>query len=376
MIISSPSDFREAARAHLPRFLFDYADGGANAETTLKRNVADLAAIALRQRVLRDVADIDLTTTLFDRRMPLPVALGPVGIAGMYRRRGEVQAARAANAAGLPFTLSTVGLCSLTEIRAATDGPLWFQLYVIRDRAFMRDLIATAKAQRAEALVFTVDMPVPGARYRDAHSGMSGPNAPLRRVLQAMGKPRWAWDVGICGRPHQLGNLTPVLGKSSGMNDYMGWLGANFDPSIAWRDLEWIRAAWDGPLIIKGILDPEDARAAVDIGADGIVVSNHGGRQLDGVLSSAAALPAIAEVVGGSIPILADSGVRSGLDVVRLLALGADGVLLGRLWLFALAAGGESGVAQMLGLIEKEMRVAMALTGVRDIASIDASILC
>ncbi|MFT3978382.1 MAG: FMN-dependent L-lactate dehydrogenase LldD [Sphingomonas bacterium] len=376
MIISSPSDFREAARARLPRFLFDYADGGANAETTLKRNVADLAAIALRQRVLRDVADIDLTTTLFGRRMPLPVALGPVGIAGMYRRRGEVQAARAANAAGLPFTLSTVGLCSLTEIRAATDGPLWFQLYVIRDRAFMRDLIATAKAQRAEALVFTVDMPVPGARYRDAHSGMSGPNAPLRRVLQAMGKPRWAWDVGICGRPHQLGNLTPVLGKSSGMNDYMGWLGANFDPSIAWRDLEWIRAAWDGPLIIKGILDPEDARAAVDIGADGIVVSNHGGRQLDGVLSSAAALPAIAEVVGGSIPILADSGVRSGLDVVRLLALGADGVLLGRLWLFALAAGGESGVAQMLGLIEKEMRVAMALTGVRDIASIDASILC
>ena len=376
MIISSPSDFREAARARLPRFLFDYADGGANAETTLERNVADLTAIALRQRVLRDVADIDLTTTLFGRRMPLPVALGPVGIAGMYRRRGEVQAARAANGAGLPFTLSTVGLCPLTEIRAATDGPLWFQLYVIRDRAFMRDLIATAKAQRAEALVFTVDMPVPGARYRDAHSGMSGPNAPLRRVLQAMGKPRWAWDVGICGRPHQLGNLTPVLGKSSGMNDYMGWLGANFDPSIAWRDLEWIRAAWDGPLIIKGILDPEDARAAVDIGADGIVVSNHGGRQLDGVLSSAAALPAIAKVVGGGIPVLADSGVRSGLDVVRLLALGADGVLLGRLWLFALAAGGESGVAQMLGLIESEMRVAMALTGVRDIASIDASILC
>ncbi|QKR99740.1 FMN-dependent L-lactate dehydrogenase LldD [Sphingomonas sp. CL5.1] len=375
MIISSPSDFREAAKARLPRFLFDYADGGANAEATLKRNVADLAAIALRQRVLRDVADIDLTTTLFGRRMPLPVALGPVGIAGMYRRRGEVQAARAAKGAGLPFTLSTVGLCSLTEIRAATDGPLWFQLYVIRDRAFMRDLIATAKAQRAEALVFTVDMPVPGARYRDAHSGMSGPNAPLRRVLQAMGRPRWAWDVGICGRPHQLGNLTPVLGRSSGMNDYMGWLGANFDPSIAWRDLEWIRAAWDGPLIIKGILDPDDARAAVDIGADGIVVSNHGGRQLDGVLSSAAALPAITKAVKGSIPILADSGVRSGLDVVRLLALGADGVLLGRLWLFALAAGGESGVARMLALVEREMRVAMALTGVRDIASIDASIL-
>ena len=373
--IASTLDFQRAAKARLPRFLFDYADGGAYAEQTLRRNTADLADIALRQRVLQDVATIDLSTTLFGRQMPLPVALAPIGIGGMYRRRGETQAARAANARGLPFTLSTVGLCGIDEVRRATDGPLWFQLYVLRDRGFMRDLIANAKAAGAEALVFTVDMPVPGARYRDAHSGMSGPRAPLRRLLQAMGRPGWAWDVGLRGRPHRLGNLEPVLGKASGMNDYMGWLGANFDPSIQWRDLDWIRTAWDGPLIIKGILDPDDARAAAEVGADGIVVSNHGGRQLDGVLSTARALPAIADAVGDRLTVLADSGVRSGLDVVRMLALGAHGVLLGRAWLYALAARGEAGVTQLLDLIEKEMRVAMTLTGVNTIAKIDRSIL-
>jgi len=373
--IASTLDFQRAAKARLPRFLFDYADGGAYAEQTLRRNTADLADIALRQRVLQDVATIDMSTTLFGRAMPLPVALAPIGIGGMYRRRGETQAARAANARGLPFTLSTVGLCGIDEVRRATDGPLWFQLYVLRDRGFMRELIANAKAAGAEALVFTVDMPVPGARYRDAHSGMSGRHAPLRRLMQAIGRPGWAWDVGLRGRPHRLGNLEPVLGKASGMNDYMGWLGANFDPSIQWRDLDWIRAAWDGPLIIKGILDPQDARAAADVGADGIVVSNHGGRQLDGVLSTARALPAIADAVGDRLTVLADSGVRSGLDVVRMLALGAHGVLLGRAWLYALAARGEAGVMQLLDLIEKEMRVAMTLTGVNTIAKIDRSIL-
>ena len=376
MIVASTLDFREAARRRLPRFLFDYADGGAYAEQTLRRNVSDLADIALRQRVLRNVADIDLSTTLFGRRMAMPVGLGPVGIAGMYHRRGETQVARAAARADIPYCLSTVSICPLAEVkRASGTGPLWFQLYVIRDRAFMRDLIATARAEGAEALVFTVDMPVPGARYRDAHSGMSGPWSGAKRVMQALGRPRWAWDVGLHGRPHQLGNLEPVLGKSSGLNDYMGWLGANFDPSIAWADLDWIRSAWDGPLIIKGILDADDAREAVAIGADGIVVSNHGGRQLDGVPSTARALPAIADAVRGAVTILADSGIRSGLDVLRMLALGADGVLLGRAWLFALAAQGEAGVDLLLTLIEREMRVAMALTGVRSLAEIDRSIL-
>jgi L-lactate dehydrogenase (cytochrome) len=372
MIIASTLDFREAARRRLPRFLFDYADGGANSEYTLKRNVQDLGDIALRQRVLQGGGCVDLKTTLFGRERPLPVMLAPVGIAGMYRRRGETQAARAAKAAGIPFTLSTVSLCSLTEVvQAAGSEHLWFQLYVTRDRAFMRDLLAKAQSLGVQTLVFTVDMPVPGSRYRDARSGMSGPRAPVRRILQAMGKPGWAWDVGLRGRPHRLGNLEPLLGKASGLNDYMGWLGANFDPSIVWKDLDWIRAGWKGPLIIKGVLDPEDARAAADIGADGIVVSNHGGRQLDGVLSSTRALPAIVDAVGDRLTVLADSGVRSGLDVVRMLALGARGVLLGRAWLFALAAGGEAGVAQLLDLISREMRVAMTLTGAQRIADIN-----
>ena len=375
MNIAAPSEFRAAAKRRLPRFLFDYADGGAYAEATMRANVQDLAGIALRQRVLRNVDAIDLITSLFGRKQALPVVLGPVGISGMYHRRGEVQAARAASAAGIPFCLSTVSLCPLAEVTRAASGPVWFQLYVIRDREFMRDMLSVAKEQGAQALVFTVDMPVPGARYRDAHSGMSGPNAGVRRLWQAATHPRWAWDVGVRGRPHTLGNLAKVLGKDNGLNDYMGWLGRNFDPSVTWADLDWIRAAWDGPLIIKGILDPDDAHAAVEQGADGIVVSNHGGRQLDGVLSTARALPAIADAVGDRLTVLADGGVRSGLDVVRMLALGADGVLLGRAWLWALAAEGEAGVAKLLRLIEAEMRVAMALTGVRSIADINRSIL-
>jgi L-lactate dehydrogenase (cytochrome) len=374
VIISSANDFKEAARRRVPRFLFDYADGGAYAEHTMHRNSADLAEIALRQRVLKDVASIDLKTALFGREMALPVALGPVGISGMFARRGELQAARAAQKSGVPMCLSTVSICSIEEVAKCAD-PFWFQLYVIRDRDFMKDLIARAKAAGAEALVFTVDMPVPGARYRDAHSGMSGPNAALRRFVQAAFKPRWAFDVGLFGRPHMLGNLLPVLGKDSGLNDYMGWLGRNFDPSIQWKDLDWIRQEWDGPLIIKGILDPEDAREAAAIGADGIVVSNHGGRQLDGVWSSARALPAIADAVAGRLTVLADGGVRNGLDVVRMLALGADGVLLGRAWLWALAAQGEAGVAKLLQLIAAEMNVAMTLTGVNRIDAIDRSIL-
>ena len=375
MIVSSTTDFREAARRRLPRFLFDYIDGGAYAERTLGRNVSDLADLSLRQRVLKDVSKVDTSTTLFGHDQTLPVALAPVGLTGMYARRGECQAAKAAAAKGVPFCLSTVSVCDVNEVSKASPAPIWFQLYVLRDRAFMRDLLAKATDAGATALVFTVDMPVPGARYRDAHSGMSGPNAAARRLVQAAFKPAWAWDVGVMGRPHTLGNVAPVLGKNSGLEDFMGWLGANFDPSIQWKDLDWIRDQWKGPLIIKGVLDPEDAKAAADIGADGVVVSNHGGRQLDGVLSSARALPAIAEAVGDRLTVLADSGVRSGLDVVRMLALGAKGVLLGRAWVYALAARGGPGVTQLLDLIEKEMRVAMALTGVNTLDQIDSSIL-
>ena len=378
MTAASILDYRALAQRRLPRFLFDYIDGGSYAEVTLERNIADLRNIALRQRVLRDVSDIDLTTTLFGHKLAMPVALAPIGLAGMNARRGEVQAARAAEEAGIPFTLSTVSACPLAEVSAGTTQPFWFQLYMIRDRAFMRDLLAQAKAAKCSALVFTVDMPLPGSRYRDYRSGLAG--APglagsLRRGWQGAMHPRWAWDVGIMGRPHQLGNVVPVLNGKTGLNDFFAWMRDNFDPAVSWADLDWVRAAWDGPLIIKGILDPDDATLAAEHGADGIVVSNHGGRQLDGVPSTACALPPIVDAVGDRLTVLADGGIRSGLDVVRMLALGAKGVLLGRAWAYALAAAGQGGVAHMLQLIDAEMRVAMALTGVTRVDAITSDAL-
>jgi L-lactate dehydrogenase (cytochrome) len=370
MIISSTHDYRLAAKRRLPPFLFHYIDGGAYDEHTLARNVADLRDLALRQRVLKEVGDVDLSARLFGEAVSLPVALAPVGLTGMYARRGEVQAARAAASRGVPFTLSSVSVCPIEEVQPALTRPMWFQLYVLRDRGFMKNALERAWAAGVRTLVFTVDMPVPGARYRDRHSGMSGPFAAWRRMLQAVTHPRWAWDVGLRGRPHDLGNVSAYLGHRIHLEDYIGWLGENFDPAIGWRDLEWIREFWKGSMVLKGILDAEDAREAARFGADGIVVSNHGGRQLDGVLSSARALPAIADAVQGDLTILADSGVRSGLDVVRLLALGADGVLLGRAFVYALAAAGEQGVAHVLDLIASEMRVAMTLTGARAVGEI------
>ena len=375
MIISSPSDYREAARRKLPPFLFHYIDGGAYAEHTLRRNVEDWRDVALRQRVLQDMSSLSLETPLFDETLRLPIVLAPVGLTGMYARRGEVQAARAAASRGVPFTLSTVSVCPIEEVAPAIDRPMWFQLYVLRDRGFMKNALERAKAVGVKTLVFTVDMPTPGARYRDAHSGMSGPNAEMRRMIQAMTHPAWAWDVGVRGRPHDLGNVSRYLGKATGLADYIGWLGANFDPSISWKDLQWIRDAWDGPMIIKGVLDPQDARDAVAFGADGIVVSNHGGRQLDGVLSSARALPAIADAVQGDLKILVDSGIRNGLDVVRALALGADAVMLGRAFIYALAARGQAGVGDLLDLFEKEMRVAMTLTGAKSVSALDRTLI-
>ncbi len=375
MIISASTDYRAAAQRRLPPFLFHYADGGAYAEHTLEHNVSDLSDIALRQRVLKNMSELSLETTLFNETLSMPVALAPVGLTGMFARRGEVQAARAADKKGIPFTLSTVSVCPIEEVVPAIKRPMWFQLYVLRDRGFMKNALERAQAAGCSTLVFTVDMPVPGARYRDAHSGMSGPNAALRRMWQAVTHPGWAWDVGLLGRPHDLGNISTYRGSPTGLADYIGWLGNNFDPSISWKDLEWIRDFWQGPMVIKGILDAEDAKDAVRFGADGIVVSNHGGRQLDGVLSSAKALPAIADAVKGDLAILADSGVRNGLDVVRLIALGADTVLLGRAFLYALSTAGEAGVTNLLNLIEKEMRVAMTLTGAKSIREITGDLL-
>lgn len=378
MKAASVLDYRQLALRRLPRFLFDYIDGGSYAEVTLRGNVAELERIALRQRILRDVSAIDLSASLFGQQLAMPVALAPIGLAGLAARRGEVQAARAAEAAGIPFCLSTVSACPLAEVTRGVTKPFWFQLYMIRDRGFMRDLLAAAKDAQCSALMFTVDMPVPGSRYRDIRSGLAG--APglagdLRRFAQAAVRPGWAWDVGLLGRPHVLGNVAPVLKGRTGLEDFFAWMRANFDPTVTWKDLEWVRANWDGPLILKGILDPEDAKAVADLGADGLVVSNHGGRQLDGALPTALALPPIADAVADRLTVLADGGVRSGLDVVRMLALGAKGVLLGRAWAYALGGGGQAGVAHMLRLIEAEMRVAMALTGFTSVGAIDRSAL-
>jgi L-lactate dehydrogenase (cytochrome) len=351
-------DYRALAKARLPHFLFEYLDGGSYDEVTLRRNVEDLGSIAVRQRVLRDVSNINLATTLFGKEWAMPVGLGPIGLAGLYARRGEVQAARAAAAANVPFALSTVGGCSLREVAASGHVP-WYQLYFVKDRGFVASMIETAKDSGCAALILTVDLAVPGSRYRDARAAGGG----LRRAMQLLSRPNWLWDVGIRGRPISLGNLEPIVGKRAPLSDFQAWIHANFDPSVSWNDVQWVRKQWDGPLIIKGILDADDALEAASNGADAIVVSNHGGRQLDGALSTARALPQVAEAIGGRMPVLVDGGVRSGLDVARMLALGADFVLLGRAWAYALAAAGGPGVAHALKLIESEMRVAMALTG-------------
>lgn len=366
-------DYREKARRRLPHFLFEYIDSGSYAEVTLRRNVEDLARVALRQRVLRDVSQIDVSTELFGEKLAMPVMLGPVGLAGLNARRGETQAVRAAHDAGTQFCLSTLSACSLDEVARSAQRPFWFQLYVTRDRGFLRDLMAKVREHNCSALVLTVDIPVGGARYREHRSGMAAAAGPLgmaRRAWQAAQRPAWAWDVGVMGRPHQLGNVAPLFGPKATLGQFMAWLGANFDPSVSWKDIDFIRSEWSGPLIIKGILDVEDARQAVKFGADGIIVSNHGGRQLDGALSTVRALPSIVDAVSSDLTVLVDGGVRSGLDVVRMLALGAKGVLLGRAWAYALAGGGHRGVAHVLTLIEAEMRAAMALTGITSVGDI------
>jgi L-lactate dehydrogenase (cytochrome) len=364
------ADYRALAKARLPHFLFEYVDGGSYDEVTLERNIADLRAVALRQRVLRDVSAIDLTTSLLGKQWAMPVGLGPVGLSGMYARRGEVQAARAACDANVPFCLSTVSICSVEETTQAAPGH-WFQLYFVKDRGYVAALIERAEAAGCGALVLTVDLAVPGSRYRDARAAGGG----LRRFAELLARPTWLWDVGLKGKPHSFGNLEAIVGRDAPLADFQAWIGANFDASVTWSDVEWVKQQWPGPLIIKGLLDPEDARQAVAAGADAIVVSNHGGRQLDGVSSTARALPRVAEAIGGRLPVLVDGGVRSGLDVVRMLALGADFVLLGRAWAFALAAGGGAEVARMLKLVEAEIRVAMALTGVTRIDEIGSGVI-
>ena len=371
-------DLRAAARKRLPRFLFDYVDGGSFGEIALRRNSAAVQAVTLRQRVLNDVSQSDLTTSLFGQSMAMPVMLAPIGMGGMLARRGETQAIRAAEAADIPFIMSTVALCSYEEALARARRAFWFQLYVAKDRSVVMDILARVREGGSPVLFMTVDLPMPGPRWRDQRSGLSGPPGfagQWRRWSQVALHPRWTLDVGLRGRPHALGNLVRYMQGNVRLTDFLAWSGRNFDPSVSWKDLEFIRQHWPGKLVLKGIMDVEDARRAADIGADGLVVSNHGGRQLDATMGTAQALPAIAQAVGDWLTVLADGGVRSGLDVLKMLALGAKGVLIGRLWAFALAAGGEQAVAGMLDQLARELRAALALTGCPGVAEAGPHIL-
>jgi L-lactate dehydrogenase (cytochrome) len=362
---ASVSDYRELARRRLPKIFFEYIDGGSYAEATLGRNVADMEAIALRQRVMRDMSKLDMGVTSLGQSFSMPVGLAPVGMAGMYARRGETQAARAAAAAGIPMCLSTVSLCSLEEV-AGTGTPPWFQLYVLKDRGFMRDLLGRAKAAGCPVLVFTVDLPTPGARYRDVRSGFtgaSGISGALNQAWDGITHPAWMWDVWANGRPHTLGSVAAAIEGKGRVTDYLSWIARNFDRSVTWKDLDWVREVWDGPIVVKGVLDVADAKDAVNAGAQGLVVSNHGGRQLDGVRSSISALPKIAQAVGSDLEVYMDGGVRSGLDVLKAMALGARTCFVGRAWAYALGAGGEAQITKMLGTLRSELAVAMILTG-------------
>ncbi len=378
LVPASVRDHRELARRRLPRQLFDYIDGGAYEESTLRANESDLAAIGLRQRVLRDVSDLQLGTTVMGVPFTIPVMLAPVGLCGMFARRAEVQAARAAEAFGVPFCESTVSICSIEEVAAATSAPFWYQLYVMRDRSFAEGLMARAASAGCQVLVLTVDFPVVGERYRDTRNGMTVPVGPLGQAIKGVDLVRhvsWLRDVALGGKPLTFGNLEEAVPGATTPEAFKSWVDSQFDPSVTWDDLAWVREHWSGKVVLKGVLDAEDARRAVDEGVDAVVVSNHGGRQLDDTTSTVRALPAVAAAVGDRADVLVDGGVRSGLDVVKMLALGARACLIGRPWAWAVAGGGQRGVTHVLDTMRQELAVAMALCGATDVADLDPSVL-
>jgi L-lactate dehydrogenase (cytochrome) len=371
-------DYRELARRRLPRQLFDYVDGGAYEESTMRANRTDLDALLLRQRVMRDVSRREQRVTVLGQELDMPVILAPVGLGGMMARRAEVQAARAAHSAGIPFVESTVSICSIEEVAAATPRPPWFQLYVMRDRGYAEDLMARARAVSAPVLVLTVDLAVVGARHRDTRNAVIGTHPAwitARRAFDLVSHAQWVRNVPIEGRPLTFGNLEKAVPEARTPDAFKEWVDGQFDPSVTWDDVAWVREHWDGRLIVKGVLDPEDARRAVDAGVDGLVVSNHGGRQLDSVPSTARALPGIVDAVGDQTEVLADGGIRTGLDVVKMIALGARAVLIGRAWAWSVAARGEAGVSHVLEVIKADIDVALGLTGSNSFADLDRSSL-
>jgi len=368
-IILSVDDLRRLARRKIPRAIFDYADGGSYDERTIRRNAADLDAMSFRQRVMVDVSKISLATTLLGAPVSMPLGIGPTGLAGLFHADGEILGARAAAACGIPFCLSTMSICSIEDVREATQAPFWFQQYLMKDRGFNQELIDRAAAARCSALMLTLDLQVIGERRRDPRNGLTiPPKLTLRNAWDVATKPTWAMQV-LFGKRRTFGNLIGRIGGSSGINTLAEWIATQFDASANWHDVEWVRSRWPGKLIMKGILDAEDARLAVAAGADAIVVSNHGGRQLDGAPSSISVLAEIVEAVGGRCEVLFDGGVRSGQDIAKALALGARGALIGKSFLYALSAAGETGVTKAVEIMRNELRVTLALTGT---ASIDA----
>jgi L-lactate dehydrogenase (cytochrome) len=374
-VITCIDDLRQLARRRVPRAFFDYADRGSYSEQTLRANRDDLLRLKLRQRVLVDVSARDLSTTIVGEPAPLPLSLAPIGLCGMQHGDGEILSARAAQAAGIPFTLSTMSICSIEDVAAAVDKPFWFQLYVMRDRGFVRSLIERAIAAKCSALVLTLDLQVLGQRHADVKNGMTvPPEIRIKNVLDIMTKPAWALGV-LRGKRKNFGNLAGHVHGMESVNSLAQWIAGQFDPALNWSDVEWVRSLWPGKLILKGVLDVEDARLAAKTGASAIVVSNHGGRQLDGAPSSISALPKIVDAVGGDIEVMFDGGIRTGQDVLRALALGARSCMIGRAYIYGLGAAGQAGVTKAIDVIRQELDVSMALTGTRRVTDIDRRVL-
>jgi L-lactate dehydrogenase (cytochrome) len=374
-VITTIEDLRVLARKRVPRMFYDYADAGSWTESTYRANEEDFAKIKFRQRVAVNLVDRTTRSTMAGQQVAMPVALAPTGLTGMQHADGEILAARAAERFGVPFTLSTMSICSIEDVAAHTTKPFWFQLYVMKDREFINRLIDRAKAARCSALVLTLDLQVLGQRHKDIRNGMSAPpKLTVANLLNLATKPRWCMNILRTPR-RQFGNIVGHATSVSDMSSLSSWTSQQFDPALSWDDVEWIKQRWGGKLIIKGIMDPTDARRAVDSGADALIVSNHGGRQLDGAQSSIGALPAIVEAVGKQIEVHMDGGIRSGQDVIRALALGAKGVYIGRPFLYGLGALGEAGVTKCLDIIRNELDLTMAFCGKRDINDVDRSIL-
>jgi L-lactate dehydrogenase (cytochrome) len=368
-------DLRLRARQRVPRAFYDYVDTGSYNEETYHANRADLMDIKLRQRVLVDVSGRDLSTTIVGQKAAAPFALAPIGLCGMQYGDGEILSAQAADEAGIPFTLSTMSICSIEDVAEATGKPFWFQLYVIKDRGFSKDLLERARAAKCDTLVLTVDLQVLGQRHRDIKNGMTvPPQIRLKNVIDVAGKPAWAWSI-LKGRRKTFGNLAGHVKGMENVTQLSQWTAQQFDPALNWKDVEWIKSIWPGKLIIKGLLDVEDARTAVKLGADAVVVSNHGGRQLDGAPSSISALPAIADAVGNDIEVLFDGGIRTGADILRALGLGARACLIGRAYIYGLGAGGKPGVKRAIEILKNELSIAMALTGTNKISEINSSVI-